>query len=377
MEDFNVQSAAQKILSAGRLVETETLTAHNEQLDAGDSNALISGDVTAGAVVRGLRSLLVEGSLIGEANRPCRIEAGGDVVVVGEVKHAQLTGRSIHIGGGARDCRLTASRDIEVGGDLTDARIVAGEFDSEKRKIEELKQKIHRAQQEGKFVEQRLKLDQKRMHKQLSTTRFTLDFNIGQIIQRRRNQIRIDLRPFYRVVGEKTDDEIDRALLEFFAKAVVGLMTRTNRHLLRENQNRQKVFKGVIKSLHDLFFLTRKFDNHAHRMAGDEAELNKRIDALSSQTGVVHVQGAVLPGVDLHFVLPDVERLEDGEISIGTWIARLRVRHGADANQRKIVQIDTNGEDSVLNLSPEELQGISIRLHNGQILREQIGISVA
>ncbi len=368
--DFDIQSAAQEILSAGRIVETETLTVDSGPLDAGDSNALVSGDVTAGAVVRGRQSLLVEGSLVGEADRPCRIEVEGDVVVIGEVRHARITGRGIWIGTKARHCRLTAQQDIEIGGDLFDARIVAGELDLGKRKIEERKQNLAKAQREREFIEQQLRIEERRVDKLLKVTRVVLDFSIGQIVQRKRNRVKVDLRPFYKVVGEKTEEEIDRALLEFFAKAVVGLLTKANRGYIGGSPNRQKVFRSVVRSLHDLFFLTRKSDRQSNQIAPGEAELNALIDALSNQTSAVYVRGAVLPDIDLQFVLPDVEWLEEGEVSIGMQTARLTLRPGADADQREVIRLDTSGEDTVLSPNPEELQGISIRVHEGRVVWE-------
>ncbi len=141
LEHFDIQSAAREILSAGRIVEADADTLDTGVFDAEGSNALINGNIAADAVVKGAKSLLVQGSLLGEAKRLCRIQMGGEVVVSGEVKYAQIAAHSIRIGAGAKRCRLAAQADIWVGSDLADARMVVGEFASAKRKIEKLKQK--------------------------------------------------------------------------------------------------------------------------------------------------------------------------------------------------------------------------------------------
>jgi hypothetical protein len=57
------------------------------------------------------------------------------------------------------------------------------------------------------------------------------------------------------MVGDRPDVNIDHALSEFYAKAVVGLLARTNLHLIKGNPNRQKIFKTIVRSLHEGFAL--------------------------------------------------------------------------------------------------------------------------
>ena len=376
--DFHIQSAAQEILSSGSLVETETLSLESPTVEGGSSNILINGNVTAGAAVRGTQSLLVKGSLIGSERWPCRIEVDGDVVVFGDVKYAHVTGRSIRIGADARHCRLTAQRGLEVGKDLSNARIEVGEFDSENRKIEEAKQKILQTKQEGELIERQLRRDEKSMHKKFSSTHFDLNFSAGGIIEHMRSGIVINLQRFYKVVGERSDKEIDQALLEFFAKSVVGFLVRSNHRILKTSKGRQKAFKNVIRSLHDLFFLTREFDKQSSRIAQCEAGIDNLIDALSSQTSPVYVRGAMTPGIDLSFVLPEIERLEDEDekVFIGRGTVKLTARPGKDAHLCEVTCSDTGGQDTVSNPGSEELQGILIQVHEGRAVWEPINMPV-
>ena len=73
-------------------------------------------------------------------------------------------------------------------------------------------------------------------------TRISSDFNIGEIIRRIGNRLEIDLAPFYRTVGDKSPTEMDRALLEFFAKAVAGLLARANVGFIVAGPNNRKDF---------------------------------------------------------------------------------------------------------------------------------------
>ncbi len=227
--------------------------------------------------------------------------------------------------------------------------------------------------QDVAFTQRQLGIDEKRMERQLRRTSFDFDFNIRQIVRRLDNRVQIDLQPFYRIMDDKTEADIDSALLEFFARGIVGLLTKRNRHLIMENPNRHKVFMNVIKSLHDLLFLTRKFDKQSSLRAKAEADLNRLIDALNSQSSAVHVRGAVLPDLDLDFALPDMAWLKDGDLSIERQTARLTVRGGATDNHREVTQVDIGGEAAVLHPNPEELQGISIRIHEGRPVWEPGG----
>jgi len=363
----DIESAAQAILSTGRIVETETLTLDDGVVDAGESHALINGDVTVGAGLKGAKSLVVQGALLGEADRLCQIEMGEDAVVLGSARYAHVVARSILIGRETRDCRLTAQADIRIGGDLADSRIVVGEFSGEKQGIEELKQRIRQLEHDRRSVEQQLRIDEKRMGRQLQTASFGLDVSAGHLVRQSDNLVQIDLQSLYKIIGEKSEQDVDRALLEFFSKAVVGVLVRNNRHHIVNNPNRQRIFFGTVKSLRNLFLLTHRRDRQSDLISKAEARLDRLIDALNTQVCAVHVRGEMLPEVHMRFLLPDVARFQDGEVSVGMQTAELTVRPGADANHREIIQVDISGQETVQNVEAKTLQRISIRVHEGRV----------
>lgn len=367
--DFDIDAAAKEILSE-RVVESEGLSQESPTLDGGNSNMLVDGNVAAGATVKGLQSLLVKGSLIGSERWPCRIEVLGDVVVMGDVKYAQVACRNLRVGAEARDCRLSARAGVEIGENLTNARIVIGEFEPERQAILELRQEIRQVEQRTEYTRRQLALEQKRVHRQFVATQFSLDFSAGQILHQRRNQVVIDLRPFYKVVGDRNEAEIDQTLRGFFAKAVVGLLTRTNRHLIRQNPNRQKIFKSVIRDLHDLVFLTRDCDKQSSTLSDDESRLEELMDALNDQMRPAYVRGTVVPDVDMQFVLPHAARAEDGGVEINMETAKLSIRPGEGSDERDVTDTDTFGEESVETAPDEDLRGLLVRVCDGRVTRE-------
>lgn len=255
---------------------------------------------------------------------------------------------------------------------MSGARIVAGDFDADRLKISALKRKILRVRKDKEFKERQFQIDQRRVPKQISRTRFILDFSIGQvvkhwIVRETQKQIEIDLQPFYKVVGDRSEKEIDRALMEFFTTGVVGTLVRANQHLIEINPNRKKVFMGTVRKLHDLLFLGRELDKLADEIAKTEAERNRLIDNLSNQTSAVYVQGVILPNIDLQFVLPDVAWSDEGEAAIGMQTPKLVLQRGADPYKWEVQLVDINDRASVRSINPEDLEGVAFRVNEGWV----------
>ncbi len=367
----DIQAEVRDILRTGRVLEVDAVGPDEGVLDGGEAAVLVKGDLTAGAILRGAGSLVVEGSVMGGSNRTCQIDMGGEVVILGSVRQADIRAQRIRIGKWASKCLFTTEVELEVDGDLVDARIVSGEMGRKVEEIQRLRHKLTQAGKEQGFIEQQVKLDQKRMDKLFQATRVSFDFNIGQIIKRSSNRLEVDLHPFYKVVGEKSEEEIDRALLEFFARAVVGLMTRVNRNFIMGGSNNRKIFTTVVRKLHDLTFLTRKLDKQMGKIRRDEAELKRMVEALSGRRSTVSVRGAVLSDAELRFVLPEVTYGDDGEISIAHRTTELILRKGAGADQREVVRIDAGGEDVVEVFSPGELEDIQFQVEDETIVWEK------
>jgi len=107
------------------------------------------------------------------------------------------------------------------------------------------------------------------------------------------SELHINLAPFYNALKKRSEDEIDRALREFFAKAVLGLLTRMNRDYIAGGPGRQKRFKSVVFKLKDLIFRTREFDRRQSLRDQEYQRLEGLLPQLSPTYPRLCVQGAV------------------------------------------------------------------------------------
>ena len=67
--------------------------------------------------------------------------------------------------------------------------------------------------------------------------------------------MRINLTVFYSSLGEQSESQRKTALVQFFAKGVVGYLARANRKYISDNPAREKVFLQLLKHLRELFLL--------------------------------------------------------------------------------------------------------------------------
>ena len=173
----DIQAAARHILQSVPVLEVDTVGPDEGVLDGGEAAVLVKGDLTAGASLRGAGSLIVEGSVMGRSNRPCQIDMGGEVVVLGSVRQAEIRAQRIRIGKQTSKCLFTTEVELEVDGDLVDARIVSGGMGSQEEKVQRLKQKLTQARKEREFIERQVKLDQKRTDRLFQATRISFDLS--------------------------------------------------------------------------------------------------------------------------------------------------------------------------------------------------------
>ncbi len=360
--------AAQRILASGKVLELPSLGQDEDLLDRPEKVVLIAGDVLPGASIEGPLCVVVEGSVLGQPQQVCRIDVTGDVVVLGNVRQAEISGNRIVIGKWCSKSALVSERDIEMGGDAVDARLTVGGAGMLKRHVERLARQVDRHKVEASALQQSLRVEQRRTDKLFQVTRISFDFNVGDIVRRKGHHLQIDLEPFYRVVGDKQEEEVDKALKEFFSRAVVGLLTRVNKAYIMENVNNRKIFTTAVRKLHDLIFMARKTDKVAAAASRMENELMDQLDKVRTTRSRVFVGGTLMPEVDMEFVLLRVGQDPEGGVEIGQGAARLRLKKGADGEQRQVVQIHANGEDSVKTVDSKAMVGLVFKVENGSVL---------
>jgi hypothetical protein len=276
-----------------------------------------------------------------------------------------VSGNSIRIGGSIGGCKLKARAGLEAGADVSESQIEVGDFSPERRRLEALKETIVRARRDEEAIERQIRLEERRMYNQMATTRISMNISLGNMIVHKRKRITIDLTLFYKTIGDKPEHLVDQALMEFFAKGIVGMMTQVNMQFLQQQKNRQTIFKGVVSKLKDLILLTREFDIQKQKLQDLEAERDGLIEALADRTCPVHIRGSVQPDVEFRFVGPELDRLEDGEVFVGMQVAKLQVTGSG------IQETDVDG--LVSEEAPETLSGLWFGLQEGRVARATLG----
>jgi hypothetical protein len=381
-----IAQAAQAILDAGRLVEFDPADATTgEALDADDASALIEGDVGAGAVIRARRSVLVRGSLCGTESDHVRLEAGAEVVVTGDISFARLQGRSVVVGGRVTNGHLSARRQVGLLGDIDSSVVVAGDVQAPKRKLEELRNGINEAEQEREIVENKLRQDEKKMDRLLASTRVELSIHVGKIVRHRHNRVRINLKPFYEMLGQQPAAAVDRALLEFFAKGIVGHILRAHPEY-SAHATRRKVLMHVVRQLKELFVATRRFD---HVQAQLSRLIDQRLGLLERLHTVDHrvrLGGGVSPNLDVRFAVvvcsdaKEEEEEEEGEAApeesqLEECQASWALRHVEESGQHLVTTVDFTGEEATVPAASQDLRGLLLEVAEGTI--RQTGIEAA
>ena len=365
---FDLQPAIAAIAGADNLIEIAGLPPDRSLFDAGDSNGLFDGDVPCGVTIKGEGSLLVQGSVVGVDGNLCRIEMKDSVVITGNVHHAQISSRNIYIGGEARHTFLAASGDIKIGADLKFSRLVVRDYEVYKNKIEELRHKLSQTAEERLTFDRQVHQEERRMDKACHATHIPLNFNVGRIIRHQNDRVQIDLSSFYESIVKQPVDKLELALLEFFAKGIIGVLARSNRKYIVDNPAREKVFLQLLKNLRELFLATAKRDRLVQQITLDEEEIDRLVENLHQPESVLYIQGALLPEIEVEFPLPRVNRQETGEISFVHQGASLRVREGPDADHRELLLHDIGGERSTRQLNNSDLQNLSLHLREGQVV---------
>jgi hypothetical protein len=369
---LGIEAAAQAILDGGRLTETGPLTQGSPAFDAGDAHGLIAGGIEAGAVARGGQSLLVQGDLLGTPERPCTVQAEDEVVILGAATGATVTAPMIRIRGPVRQCRLAAAATVEIGDDLAATRLIVGALDVPRRQIEAARVKAEQAAQERVLLEQRLKIEEKRVDKLFRTTRFVCQVDLGQLIRVRSDRIQINLHPFYQVIGSRSGEEVDQALLEFFSRAVVGRLAHANRGYLQTNPNHQKVFTRVLADLRELFLLTRQLDHFTEERDRANAAVRAAVDAVRQQDPRIRVAGGLLGEIELQLVQAEVEEGGSGPVTLRPQSHRLTIAAAGPTGQQ-IKQVDPAGAESSAEVPAENLRSLCIRIEAGQLAWGPLG----
>ena len=100
--DFKVRFDLEKLKMMRSWVEVDSPAEGALTLEVEGENVLVRGDLAAGSVIVGARSIIVEGMLRGEEGNGCHLEAERDVAIGADVQEAHIDTRSIFVVGEGR-----------------------------------------------------------------------------------------------------------------------------------------------------------------------------------------------------------------------------------------------------------------------------------
>ena len=200
------------------------------------------------------------------------------------------------------------------------------------------------------------------MHKQCERTSTGLKFGAAAIVLHESDRIRIDLGKFYRLVGDKGEEEVTVALKEFFAKGLIGLIGRLNRAYIARNPAHERVFLQLIQGLRKLVFLSRTVDVLMREMECEREALSALVKRINRTDRVVSVRGKVYPDTSFGFLPLDVVISAEGDIASVGRRAELRVSTGSDTSRRALKKQGSSGQEETEMRSADELREIALRL---------------
>jgi hypothetical protein len=369
---FDIESAEKAILEEGETAECKGLMANRNTFEAGESNGLLQSDMPHGATISGERSMVVQGSLNGTQGNPCRVQVKGDLVVTGNIYHAQIRCRNLYVGGDIQHSRVIAVDDLHICGELMAAQLSTGDYSEKKSFIDNCHRDYERGQEERESLERQIRQEEKRVDRSCKATRIPLDFNISRIMTHDNNQVRINLSSFYTSLGELTEERRKSALMEFFAKGIVGYLARSNRKYIDGNPAREKVFLQLLKHLRELFQLVAERDFLLRRQQLDQEHIDEMVDKLRKQKQAIYVQGGIHADTTLRFALPRVRSLGEGQFEFIDNAATLKFSAG-EGEELYLELSDTEDNNETRDISAEELEELHFQVTLGKVVWDSVG----
>ena len=367
-DSLDLEQAAAIIADCQDLVALKTpLQSDREVLDFEGKSALIEGDLDRDVLIKGERSLLVRGSVVGQSRLTNRLEVDGDVVVTGGLANTQVSGNDILVGGDVARSSVLAAGDFCAGGNMKESHVVIGDYQIFKRDLEELNREHQKLQTELEQLQRQLGVEKRRMDKACSVTRDPLDFSVGSVVRHESGRIRIDLESFYQSISEHQQANVDRALKEFFAKGIVGIVARSNQKYLSNNPAREKIFMQLLRQLRDLILLVHQNEMVNSRLVQVEENLGQKLAHLNNRAGILEIGGALGIANHLEFVQARAVHVPGNSIEFNERIASMQVAEGEN-DRLKIALLPLEGNTSHKLPTQSEMAALRFRLEDGSVV---------
>ncbi|MBT4139033.1 MAG: hypothetical protein HOE48_14030, partial [Candidatus Latescibacteria bacterium] len=142
-------------------------------------------------------------------------------------------------------------------------------------------------------LKQQVESARRSLDKLLKVTGVVFNLNLGRIVRQSEVGLQIDLSSFYKALPGRSAAEVDTALRQFFAKAVMGLLTRLNRDYIASGRGHQVRFKSVVAKLQDLVLKSREYDKCVHLFLDDTEHIVAFCERYALDKSKVSIGGAI------------------------------------------------------------------------------------
>lgn len=247
-----------------RLVDADSITLRPEDitgdLDGGGRVLVCKGDLPQGCSIRGARALIVEGHVRGGLDALAEISCEGAVVILGGLSRTHVQADRLTVAQAVENALLQVASTIEIHGNVSNTQIRLGPPDRHVKDITEKFNWVQDLERVKNDLIEEVETARRSLSKLLQVTGVIFNLNLGKIVRQSDTGLQIDLSSFYEVLPGRSETEVDTALREFFAKAVLGMLTRLNRDYIASGRGHQERFKKVVLKLQDLVLKSREYD---------------------------------------------------------------------------------------------------------------------
>ncbi|MEE2752696.1 MAG: hypothetical protein VX910_01845 [Candidatus Latescibacterota bacterium] len=290
MSDAGTPEAESETDSAVQVVKEVTMD--GGEVNFGESDGEVSGDVLSGGAVRGESDLTVRGNVLGDPQGRCEIEVAQTVVFQQDVQHAMVRARHVVVFGNICDTEIHSDLGIDVRGALSDSDASMGYRTGEIKTLKRLRVDSQSAQKELSELEVRLASAGRKFVRDYHQ----VDLTLGKILVPTSKGLEVDLSSFYKALGDRSPQETDKALEEFYLRAIVGMLTRSNKHYVSQNPSRHKIFLKVIEELREHLILIRRADSMREELDRLKETKVEMLDKLNQPMPLALKVGAEVTG---------------------------------------------------------------------------------
>lgn len=341
----------------------QEVTMDGGEVDFGDSNGQVDGNVMRGGVIRGEGHLTVRGDVLGDPRGRCEIDVAETLVLEKGLQHARIRARHIVVLGDVLETEAHSDLGMEVRGGLTDSNVSLGYRSGEIQTLKRLRVEFQNVHQELSEVEVRLTSAARKFVRDYPQ----VDLRLGGILTPTRRDLQVDLTPFYKALGERSPEETDRALQEFYLKVVVGMLTRANKHYVSQNPSRHKIFLKVIEELRGHMMVVRRVDALKAQVEALESTKGEMLEHLNKPVSLALKVGGEVSGACRirALALSDVRDSPSGAVEMDEIWAELKHQAAGDAWEMESWSLDgkksVSPVDGALTAGRFELENKAIR----------------